>query len=86
MAAGDGGRIAGASPSGVVIDSARQHHLLTRALESIEHTRASLSRGMPADALAVDLQDAINAIGEITGEVATEEILDTMFGSFCVGK
>ena len=86
VAAGDGGRIAGASPSGVVIDSARQHHLLTRALESIEHTRASLSRGMPADALAVDLQDAINAIGEITGEVATEEILDTMFGSFCVGK
>lgn len=78
--------VAEASQSGVVIDSARQHHLLTRALESIEHTRTSLSRGMPVDVLAVDLQDAINAIGEITGEVATDEILDAMFGSFCVGK
>jgi len=72
--------------SAVVIDSARQHHLLTRALESVERTRASLKGGMPVDVLAVDLQDAIGAIGEITGEVATEEILDAMFGSFCVGK
>ena len=83
---GDGGCLTGASPSGVVIDSARQHHLLTRALESVQQTRASLGQGMPVDVLAVDLQDAINVIGEITGEVATEEILDTMFGSFCVGK
>ncbi|MEE8440125.1 MAG: tRNA uridine-5-carboxymethylaminomethyl(34) synthesis GTPase MnmE [Spirochaetia bacterium] len=80
--------VAGEEPAGtgVVIDSARQHHLLTRALESIEQTRESLGGGLPADVLAVDLQDAINAIGEITGEVASEEILDAMFGSFCVGK
>ena len=84
--AGDGGRVTGASPSRVVIDSARQHHLLTRALESVEQTRTSLGQGMPVDVLAVDLQDAMNAIGEITGEVASEEILDAMFGSFCVGK
>ncbi len=84
--AGIGGHVTGASPSGVVIDSARQHHLLTRALESVEQTRTSLGQGVPVDVLAVDLQDAMNAIGEITGEVATEEILDTMFGSFCVGK
>jgi tRNA modification GTPase len=81
---GDGST--GASPSGVIIDSARQHHLLTRALESVEQTRLSFEQGMPVDVLAVDLQDALGAIGEITGEIVTEEILDVMFGAFCVGK
>jgi tRNA modification GTPase len=77
---------ADAASSGVIIDSARQFHLLTRAAEAVGQTRLSLDQGMPADVLAVDLQDALGAIGEITGEVVTAEILDAMFGSFCVGK
>ncbi|MFP4375837.1 MAG: tRNA uridine-5-carboxymethylaminomethyl(34) synthesis GTPase MnmE [Spirochaetales bacterium] len=71
---------------GVAIDSERQHSALVRAADAIEETEASLEAGMPADAVAVDLQEAILAIGEITGEVASAEILDKMFGSFCVGK
>ena len=70
----------------VVIDSARQYDLLTRAAESLRVARDTASRGIPADAVAVDLQDALDAIGEITGEVASAEILDAMFGAFCVGK
>jgi len=38
------------------------------------------------DLLAVDLADALDAIGEITGEVTSAEVLERMFGSFCVGK
>lgn len=74
------------SESPVIIDSARQHQLLRRAADALEQTRQSLDARMPADALAVDLQDAIDAIGEITGEVTTDEILDSMFSSFCLGK
>jgi tRNA modification GTPase len=70
----------------VVIDSERQHALLVRAAEAIEQTLDSLAAGIPADATAVDLQEALDAVGEITGEVASAEILDAMFGSFCVGK
>ncbi|MFW5689251.1 MAG: GTPase, partial [Spirochaetota bacterium] len=69
-----------------VIDSERQHVLLLRAAGAIERTLESLEAGVSADAVAVDLQDALDAVGEITGEVASAEILDAMFGSFCVGK
>ena len=70
----------------VVIDSQRQHALLVRAADAIDLALASLAGGVPADAVAVDLQEAIDAIGEITGEVASAEILEAMFAGFCVGK
>lgn len=70
----------------VVIDSERQRSLLLRAAEAIDRTVASLRDGVSADAVAVDLQEALDAVGEITGEVASAEILDAMFSSFCVGK
>jgi tRNA modification GTPase len=41
---------------------------------------------MPADAVAMDLRDALDALGEITGEVTSADILNTMFANFCVGK
>jgi tRNA modification GTPase len=70
----------------VVIDSERQHSLLVQAAEAVDRTIESLEAGMPADAVAVDLQEALDAVGEITGEVANAEILDAMFAGFCVGK
>jgi len=69
-----------------VVDSARQFDLLRRAVESLERTVESVQDGMPADIVAVDLQDAVGALGEITGEVSTDDVLDAMFGGFCVGK
>ena len=81
-----GAWLPGGSPGEVVIDSVRQYDLLNRAAESLRVARDTASRGIPADAVAVDLQDALDAIGEITGEVASAEVLDAMFGSFCVGK
>ncbi len=76
----------GGAGAAVVIDSERQHALLLRAAEAVERTVESLENGMPADVAAVDLQEALDAVGEITGEVASAEILNAMFGSFCVGK
>lgn len=69
-----------------VIDSERQHALLVRAAEAIDRTLSSLEAETSADATAVDLQDALDAVGEITGEVASAEILDAVFAGFCVGK
>ncbi|TFH04747.1 MAG: tRNA uridine-5-carboxymethylaminomethyl(34) synthesis GTPase MnmE, partial [Spirochaetales bacterium] len=76
----------GADRSSPVIDSARQFDLLRRAETAVRETRLGLEQGVSVDAVAVDLQDALSAIGEITGEVTSSDILDVMFGSFCVGK
>jgi len=41
---------------------------------------------MPLDMVALDVKEALDALGEITGEVTTADILDHMFSRFCVGK
>ena len=69
-----------------VIDSERQRALLVRAGDAVERAVESLDSRMPADIVSIDVQEALGAVGEITGEVASAEILDAMFGSFCVGK
>lgn len=69
-----------------LIDSVRQRDLITRALAALQRLRQARGRGVSADLLAVDLADAMDALGEITGEVTTAEILERMFTSFCVGK
>ncbi len=76
----------GPATGSVIIDSERQRDLLLRAADAVDRALESLSAAMPADIVAVDLQEALAAIGEITGEVSTAEILDEMFRGFCVGK
>ncbi|MBN2551147.1 MAG: tRNA uridine-5-carboxymethylaminomethyl(34) synthesis GTPase MnmE [Spirochaetales bacterium] len=69
-----------------IIDSLRQKGLLERALAGIRDFRAGLSGGQPLDVLAVDLKEALDALGEITGEVTSQDILNQIFSRFCVGK
>jgi tRNA modification GTPase len=81
--------VLGVSPvdsSAPMIDSERQRDLIGRALAALERLRDARARSLSADLLAVDLTDAMDALGEITGEVTTAEILERMFSSFCVGK
>ena len=69
-----------------LVDSERQRDLLVRALEAVARLRRAAAGGATPDLLAVDLADALDALGEITGEVTSAEILDRMFSRFCVGK
>ncbi|MDC7233486.1 MAG: tRNA uridine-5-carboxymethylaminomethyl(34) synthesis GTPase MnmE [Spirochaetales bacterium] len=69
-----------------VIDSLRQKELLERALSGVEKVEEAIHNGLPVDILAMDLYDVLQALGEITGEVSSSDIMDTMFSSFCVGK
>ena len=69
-----------------VIDSMRQKKLLESALDSIDKYNKALHGGMPMDMAAVDLTDALNSLGEITGEVTSADVLERMFSNFCVGK
>jgi len=69
-----------------LVDSERQRDLLVRSLEAAGRLRVAAAGGATPDLLAVDLADALDALGEITGEVTSAEILDRMFSRFCVGK
>lgn len=69
-----------------VIDSLRQKELLERADSALVKVEEGIHNGLPVDILAMDLHDALQALGEITGEVSSSDILDRMFSSFCVGK
>jgi len=74
------------SGDGPVIDSLRQKELLERALSGVEKVIEGIHNGLPVDILAMDLGDVLQALGEITGEVSSSDILEQMFSNFCVGK
>ena len=77
----------GVSSSGgePVIDSERQKNLLERCLRATDRFTERAGR-LPLDVVAEDLGEALRALGEITGEVTTEDMLGIMFSRFCVGK
>jgi tRNA modification GTPase len=64
----------------------RQKTLIDRAIAALEEALALADRQEPLDLIAQELREAMNALGEITGEVSTAELLDAMFSRFCVGK
>jgi tRNA modification GTPase len=68
------------------LGSARQKGLVDAAIAALEEALGLADSGEPLDLAAPLLREAVNALGEITGEVSTADILETMFGKFCVGK
>lgn len=64
----------------------RHRTALVRAQEALEQAEASVSHGLSGEFVAMDLRAAIDALGEITGAVTTEDILDRIFKEFCIGK
>ena len=64
----------------------RQKELIDTALASVEEALALAGREEPLDIIAPLFRSAINALGEITGEVSSEDIFEAMFSRFCVGK
>jgi tRNA modification GTPase len=59
---------------------------LERAETSLDEAAAAMKEGMPPDVMLVPLQEAVNTLGEITGEISSEEVLDQIFSRFCIGK
>ncbi len=69
-----------------VVTNVRHWEALRKALEAIEQVESGLDAGLSGDLLAVDLRDALNYLGEITGDITTDDLLDHIFGNFCIGK
>jgi tRNA modification GTPase len=69
-----------------IVDSLRQKNLIEKCLEAVRSLKRGHAENLPLDVLAVDIKEAIDCLGEITGEVVSEDILREMFSKFCVGK
>lgn len=69
-----------------VLSRLRQAEAVSRAREALARAREAARNGLPEECVAADLRDARQALAELTGEIAPEEVLDRIFSSFCIGK
>lgn len=70
----------------IIISNIRQQEILRRALDSLKSAINDMEMGVPSDCYEVDLRDAWEILGEITGETIEDDILDKIFSNFCIGK
>lgn len=73
-------------PENTVAINTRHRDCLHRGLEACDRARAALGRALSPEYVAVDLNEALRAVGEVIGAVDVEQILDSVFGQFCIGK
>ncbi len=70
----------------VVVTNQRHLHALRNAATSLQQVLHSLTHAISGELLALDVRHALHALGEITGEVISDEILGNIFSKFCIGK
>ena len=81
MALGDA-----AGAESALVTHARHKSVLQSAFTQIMQAKLSLQSGLPADFASIDLRGALDALGAITGETATEDVIAEIFSRFCIGK
>ena len=72
--------------SSLLVTSSRHRDGLQKARENVQRAIQALDSGMTGDLLAIDLRAALKELGTITGEITTEDLLDSIFSRFCIGK
>lgn len=70
----------------VIVTNARHYHALVRASEAIDRTLQGLATGLSGDLVSQDIRECMHYLGEITGEISTDDILGEIFTHFCIGK
>ncbi len=79
-------RISRQANQNTVVSNSRHYEALLRAEEALRRALAGLRSRVTADWLAVDIRHALRYLGEITGEVGVEDLLENIFSKFCIGK
>ena len=74
------------SAGSIVVSNMRHYSALKSASEALADARRSMQANIPSDLLAEDINRIIHHLGEITGEITTTDILQSIFSQFCIGK
>jgi tRNA modification GTPase len=70
----------------VIISNTRHYEALKKVNTALEYVMEGIENKISGELLATDIRDALNALGEITGEITSDELLGNIFGKFCIGK
>jgi len=73
-------------PGDVVVTNARHVDALTKARSAMEDAKVAIDNGLSGELLAIDLRRAQQQLGEITGQITSDDLLGSIFGRFCIGK
>ena len=76
----------GLGAADVVVSNVRHYEALSLALQAIRMVIEGLNTGVTGDFLAQDIRECLHYLGEITGEITTDETLGYIFKNFCIGK
>lgn len=76
----------GTLSDGVYIQNARHEELLRQALQSLQDAQRAAQERLPYDCIVIDVRNAIDLLGEITGDTVQDEIINEIFARFCIGK
>ena len=69
-----------------MLTNVRHYDIFLKIKTSIENIEKGLADAVPTDLVAIDVREALHYLGMVTGEIATDDILNTIFGHFCIGK
>lgn len=72
--------------SGAMLSNARHYEALMRAREAIQRVVQGLDMGLSGEWLSQDLRECLDALGEVTGQFTSDEVLHNIFSHFCIGK
>ena len=70
----------------IIITNARHYQALTKASETLDRVVDGLDMGLPGDLISQDIRECMHYLGEITGEISTDDLLGNIFANFCIGK
>lgn len=74
------------SNTSVLMTNVRHYEAMQKTITALKTAKDNLQIGMPTDIIAADIRESLHYLGEITGEVTTDEVLGNIFSKFCIGK
>jgi tRNA modification GTPase len=73
-------------PENIIVTNARHYHALKEVAKSLIEIKIGLDNKLPGDLLALDIRRCLHYLGEITGDITNDDLLDYVFSKFCIGK
>ena len=70
----------------IIITNIRHKNLITKAIENVKKTKETINQKMPLDIIAIFIKDILEDLGNITGEIISQDIINEIFAKFCLGK